>query len=275
MKRIALWIIIVCLVGAFVPAKAQAVDCDAEAIEQRMTALVAAYLSAQASATDGQDMLTAAADLQTAIADLRAACGGVSDMPTEGKWMLTWDNTQEQFCDNPTYSTRVSDRPVMLTIEDGDILLNDLFTWPVVRLSWRAEYYFYRRIIKSTNGSLEGGFDYVTTDIQSTTIEALSKRYYLETNCVLTNGFTVKLVNPDVICMIGSQHRARLYRYPNTNSEDLGIFGSLDAGKAVDVVGYAMDMNDRKWWRVAGGGWIRAERVKEAGRCEDVPEVAD
>jgi hypothetical protein len=47
----------------------------------------------------------------------------------------------------------------------------------------------------------------------------------------------------------------------------------LEANKAVDVDGYATSKEGFKWWKLASGGWIRSDLVKEAGRCEKVPEI--
>jgi hypothetical protein len=254
-------------------------DCSADSIKNQMNELVANYLSAQAKAKDANGALVAANDLQTRIAALTAGCAnGVeataeainTGMPSEGKYMLNWSNTSERACPDNLYSTISSNRPIFVKVEGGEIVLEDIFIWPVLHLTKNIDgNYFYRRNLTIDDGS-SLSFEYLTSSIQSDQIEGTSTSFYQANNCSLANDFKIVLADKNVICMVGSESSANLRSGPGTTFER---FGKLDANKAVDVSGYATSKDGFKWWKLANGGWIRSDLVKEAGRCEKVPET--
>ena len=281
MKRILFCLVLVVLLGMAVPTWAQdSKACDVDSIKNQMNELVASYLSAQAKATDAKSALAAANDLQTQIAALTAGCDNGSaeataeavntGMPTEGKYMLNWSNTQERVCPDGSRSTTTANRPIFVKVEDGEIVLEDLFIWPVLHLKKNIDgNYFYRRNLTIEDGTILS-FEYVTSSIKSGQIEGTSTSFFQANNCSFVTDFKIVLADKNVVCMVGSESSANLRSGPGTTFDR---FGKLESNKAVDAVGYATSKDGFKWWKLASGGWIRADLVKEAGRCDKVPET--
>jgi hypothetical protein len=281
MKRIVFCVAFLWLLVMATPTLAQdAKDCGTDSIKNQMNELVASYLSAQAKANDANGTLTAANNLQIAIAALTATCAkGAAEstaeptsasMPTEGKYMLNWSNTNERFCPDNSRSTISINRPIYLKVEEGEIVLEDIFIWPVLHLTKNVEgNYFYRRNLTIDDGSTLS-FEYTISSIKSDQIDGVSTSFYQAINCSLANEFKIVLADKNVLCMVGSESSANLRSGPGTTFDR---FGKLDSNKAVDAVGYAMSKDGFKWWKLASGGWIRSDLVKEAGHCDKVPET--
>jgi hypothetical protein len=280
MKRLLFFVVILLVITA--PTQAQDTQkCDADAIKNRMNELMADYLSAQAKATDAQSALAAANDLQTGIAALTAGCANATaeatteasdtGMPIEGKYMLKWSNNK-RVCPNTSLSAISPNRPIIVKVEDGEIVMEDIFIWPVLHLTKNSDgHYFYRRNVPLDNGSTVS-YEYLTSSITSEEITGTSTSFYQTLNCTLMNEFKIVLADKNVVCMVGSEQSANLRSGPGTTFDR---FGTLDANKANDVVGYGMSKDGFKWWKLASGGWIRSDLVKEAGRCDKVPETKE
>lgn len=284
MKRMSILFILAVMLVGVVPIRAQdAETCSVDDIKNQMNEFMADYLSAQVKADTADDALTAANNFQASIAELTAGCadvGGTAEatseavdnrLPSEGRYMLNWSNTNERFCPDPNYVTKSSNRPIFVKVENGTILFEDLYVWPVLTFNKDIDgNYFYRRNTTGSDGSAIS-FEYTISSIEPDQIEGVSTVFYQAVDCTLANEFKIVLVDENILCIAGAESAVNLRSGPGTTFDR---FGTLNAREIADVVGYSTGADGFKWWKLSNDAWVRDDLVLEAGRCDDVPEIS-
>lgn len=280
MKQIGLWLVCAAWVAVMLPLQMQAqADCGAAALDARVQALIDNYKPA--SANDAAAVLAAAQVLGDGIAALTADCAGqvsttdtaaASSTPVSGKWNLTWLQPTKT-CAAENLTTTLVNRPVLLRLSaDGQTLDFDALFWFGAATFTREANGDYRYLRNSIDaGGSPFSFTYVLSDLTPEAIQGTSTDYYPNSACVsLEAGFRLTPVDTSVICIVGSRTGVNIRSGPGTRFERSG---GLAAGQDYDVTGYTTDGDGSRWWKLASGGWVRADLVDAAGWCDDLPEA--
>lgn len=258
-------------------------SCDAASIQQAVDELTASY-SADNGGSDGAAALEAATTLRDSLNSLVEGCSVVPEatpapeatasagMPIAGQWFITWEEEGTFACpNNPDYTVKRYNRPIILRYENDRIITEDIFVWPTLEFDPRDDgSYFYRRNV-TLNDSSTLSFEYTLLTFEPDQIDGTSITFYERIDCSLEGKFTLSLQAPDIFCMVANEQGSNLRGGPGTNFDRVGKMG---VEEPVNIVAQAAGDDGQVWWQLADdAGWVRSDLVEETTLCDSVPTV--